>query len=256
MAKTVKKTGNTEMTPFDYAQYADEGFKDASKDDFLVPLIQVLQSNSPQVLEGGQDYVEGAKAGLLYNNVTHQCQKVIDVIPVMRERVFIEWVPRDDGGGLVDVHKPGSDVVLASKPDDDKPLLLISPDGNHLVDTRRFYCLVRYEDRWTNAVLPFSSTNIQVAKRWYTIMSENTFIDDAGNTRVYPLFSNLCQMTTRMRQNDKGSWYVFDPSVLGRVEDKPTIDLALKFRDALAQGVVTVKEDEQRTEESEDAGDF
>lgn len=256
-SKKVTTKQNTEMADATLTQYADFGFEDATKDDFLVPLVIILQSNSPQVLEGGQDYVEGAKPGLLYNNVTSEVAKEIEIVPVKRERVFIEWVPRDEGGGLVDTHTPDSDIVAESKPDDERPALLITPSGNHLVDTRRFYCLIKFpgQSHFTPAVLPFASTNIQVARRWYTIMSENTFTDDKGNTRVYPLFANHCTMTTRMRQNEKGNWYVYDPSITGFVQEKQIIDQAVKFAKALKEGTVQVKE-EAAYENTEDTADF
>src|SRR4051812_18023234 len=88
---------------FDYSAYANQGFEDMSRDDYAVPFLGVLQSNSPLL----QDHAT-AKQGMLFNTVT---QKVYDgkegvcFVPAHREHVVVEWKPRDSGGGFVAIHQ-------------------------------------------------------------------------------------------------------------------------------------------------------
>jgi hypothetical protein len=84
----------------------------------IIPQLKVLQGLSPQAQEGGADYIPGAKPGVLLNTGTgevHGAKDGVYFVPVTRQHVFVEWVPRKDGGGLVAVHQPDSDVVRWAK---------------------------------------------------------------------------------------------------------------------------------------------
>ena len=93
------------------------GFEDTDADDYAIPFVAVLQKGSPQVDPDDGAYINGAKPGLFYNTVTGELFKDITVIPCARRREFVEWVPRDEGGGLIGRHDPDSDVVLNCKRD-------------------------------------------------------------------------------------------------------------------------------------------
>jgi hypothetical protein len=76
----------------------------------------VLQGKSPQVEEGNPKQLPGAKAGSFMNTVTQELfdgKKGIVVVPIHSIHQYLEWIPRDDGGGLVNVYDWQAPEVLA-----------------------------------------------------------------------------------------------------------------------------------------------
>lgn len=108
-------TKSTELDSYDYASMAGEGAGDTNAGDISVPFINLLQPLSPQV--SGDSAIDGAKPGDFYNNVTQEIipGKVGFVFqPCFRDHHYVEWIPKDAGGGFVGRHELGSDAVLAA----------------------------------------------------------------------------------------------------------------------------------------------
>jgi len=148
----------------DYAGTAT-GFEDTDKSELAIPFINLLQSNS-KVVEDGD-----AQAGQLFNNVMETIHDSITIVPCARQRVFIEWVPHDDGGGLVAVHQPDSQFVVAAlAANGGDPRGLKCDDGKHdLVETIQLYVLiVNEEGDYERAVIGFSSTKLKPYRHFFT----------------------------------------------------------------------------------------
>jgi hypothetical protein len=81
-------------------------------DDNLVPLAYILQKLSPQVESKKAEYIPGAKAGRsgssrpAWSTRTRREQSEgIIVQPCHFSKWIMEWIPRDQGGGLVGATK-------------------------------------------------------------------------------------------------------------------------------------------------------
>ncbi|HSH65320.1 MAG TPA: hypothetical protein VLB84_05840, partial [Bacteroidia bacterium] len=48
------------------------GFEDASQNSFSIPILRILQDQSPQVKRHNEKYIEGAKPGMIFNTVTKE----------------------------------------------------------------------------------------------------------------------------------------------------------------------------------------
>ena len=62
---------------------------------------------SPQLNKNSGNYIEGASAGDLINTVSGEVydgEKGISVVPCAYSKKYIEWIPREKGGGLVDAN--------------------------------------------------------------------------------------------------------------------------------------------------------
>ena len=73
---------------------AQVGFDNMDQQDLALPFIRVLGQLSPQINERDSKYIEGAKAGMIYNSVTNKLYdgvKGINVIPCYYKREYIEW---------------------------------------------------------------------------------------------------------------------------------------------------------------------
>jgi hypothetical protein len=90
---------------FDYGDDVGAGFENQTQLDRKLPMIVVVQSNSPMVKD------RKAHPGQLYNTVTGEAYDSIEFVPCITDRAYIEYVDRDFGGGYRGRHPLGSSVI-------------------------------------------------------------------------------------------------------------------------------------------------
>lgn len=190
------------------------GFEDFTSDDVAVPFIGILQKGSPQVEEDNPKYVQGAKSGYLLNTVSNTIydgKSGITVIPVHRVRTFIEWIPKDQGGGLVQVYQPDAPEVQRALNNAGRQYGKIKiNDNNDLVETFSMFCLVVKEDgTFERAIISFSSSQISVYKRWMTMAQSINVITADGRLIVPPMFAHKYRLSTVFTQKKDYTWYKF-----------------------------------------------
>lgn len=217
MANTdVTKVKGTEIAAssgFDYGEMAHEGFEGTTIKDLSIPFINVLQSNSPEVED---QTIPGAKSGDLVNSVTKEIlQQPLIVLPLEKEESWVEWVPRNKGGGLVDRHAPDSELVqrlikenggsrIPPKDAEGKRIAFKSPKGNDVIETHYVYCLVLSLDGETvegYCVLSFASAKIKAYKDWMTAL-----YTQKGRP---PIFANRAKVSTSKQKNEQGTFYIY-----------------------------------------------
>ena len=210
---TVQPTGGAVAT-FDYGDAAGAGFENQDSSFQQVPFISILQSISPEVTAENSEL----KAGMIYNSVTQEAIKGSDgmlLVPALVERVFVEWVPRENGGGdgagFVGIHQPDSEVVRAAqeRADPKNRNALKTPEGNQLVETFQMYATTCDEkgDPTGAAIIPFTSTKISPFKAWSSKINQFPH-RKYGMKGQPPLFAHLTRMTTVKTKNKKGEFYV------------------------------------------------
>lgn len=197
----------TAMEMYDYGEDAGAGDEDQTSADLIIPFITILQTNSPQVDPGDEKYVEGARPGLFLNTVTGHVYETVKAVAVATERAFMEWVPRDSGGGLVGKRKPTDPVVehaVGASEKFGKYYVGGKEGGNELVETFYVYWLLADgDDAGLPALSAFTSTKIQPYKRWNT--SRSLFRLKGGQKP--PIFAHLVELSTVKQKNEKGSYY-------------------------------------------------
>src|SRR5690348_2396641 len=142
------------------------GFGDMTQEDLAIPFFAILQKGSPQVEEGGAAYIEGAKPGMFFNTVTKEFfdgrDKGTRFIAVHHDHKFIEWKPRDDGGGLVAVHDANSEFVVNARKTGPKFGKIEVEGGNELAETFSvFGLLIKEGGDYEPGILTFGSTQIK-----------------------------------------------------------------------------------------------
>lgn len=223
-----------------YEEDSGAGFENADRDSYSIPFISILQSGSPQVKKSDGAYIKGAEEGFLFNSVSQEIisgEQGIRVIPAYFTRRFVEWVPRDSGGGgLVGEHLPSDPVVTTATRDAKNQLVL--PSGNLLVDTRTHYVLVLSPDGngYTPALISMSSTQVKKSRQWMTRMESIKFKNAQGMMFTPPMFSHIYHLTTVPESNDQGSWYGWKVEMDGPLEDPALYGAARAFRDAVKAG--------------------
>lgn len=243
----VKETSGQLITLSDMDTQAGAGFEEATADSFAIPFLQILQKMSDQTDSEHSSYLDGAKAGMFANLTTgklYDGKKGIQVIPCHYSRKFVEWVPRENGGGLRGVHSQESDVVRNANQSPKNPLELITEDGNILSDTRYHFVLNITGGVAEPVILTMKSSQIKKSRAWMTRMQNLTLKRKDGTSFRAPMFSHVWTLSTVQESNDRGSWYGFklegEPEL---IKDEETFQSAQNFRDMAMSGDAKISGD-------------
>lgn len=228
------------------AMSGGEGLEEADRDSFAIPLLKVLQKMSPEVDSDDPAYVEGASPGSFF--VTGNLKlydSSIYVVPVHFRRVFIEWIPRTEGGGFVAEHDVATGQALLRDATRDERGIDVLKNGHELLDTRIHYVLIADPDteELEPAVLSVSRTNIRPSKEWLNAISTRRLPNGAKAN----MYAQLYTLETAKRSNDQGSWFVFKARPEGLITEfdnpKQVLQQALAFREMILGGEAQVDYD-------------
>lgn len=192
-------------------------------EDNIVPLVYLLQALSPQVNRKKPEYIEGAAAGdiLLRNNSARPIvpgDEGCVVVPVHFSVNWLEWRP--NRGGFVARHPealdrpgvcpvPGAKMVDAKNDRGEDILVMRSPQGNDLIQTREHVVLIDGQPY----VIPFSGTKHTASRTWMSRINQKQH----GN-KIVDSFSCAYILKTIAKSNQKGDYFVYD------VDDLPDLN--------------------------------
>ena len=240
---TAKDTGSVALFGDDLQQ----GFENMTQEDMALPFVRILGQLSPQVTDGDAKYIEGAKPGMIYNTVTSELfdgKKGIKIIPCYYKKDYPEWSDRGDGPGApVANHLPNSPVIQTGKREGSKIRL---PNGNYLEETASYYVLVETKaGGMTPALITMKSTQLNVSKKWNSMMKTIQIPDGKGGFAIPPMHGVVYNLQSVLQKNDKGSWYgwsVAQERIMGQA-DKTLYLNAKDFRGNVSKGNVQTKAD-------------
>jgi len=140
------------------------GFEEAEQDAYAIPFVVVLQNGSPQCNQADGSYVAGASAGQFFNTATSELlDEQILVVPCHYVRKFVEWAPRESGGGFYGSYDVSNvDVNLPRN----KSQQLVLPSGNTLSDTRYHFCLLMRGHDASPVVIAFAASQLKTSRNW------------------------------------------------------------------------------------------
>lgn len=215
MSELIKKDDNLPVSG--YAEYAEHG--DAlTADEVRLPYLRILQSNSDEV----QKDVEGAKAGRFINTVTKEIMTTVPFVLVKVEKKFLEWAPKEAGGGLVGVHEPESQLVqdaLAYLKETGGKIKELAHNGNQLQETHNLYGLILNDEGTevrTFAVFSVRKTGLKPKGEWMNRLNmANAAICRQSKLRAgsLPWYIFKSKLTTKFVEGDGNKWHapVFSP---------------------------------------------
>lgn len=236
----------------DFEAFAGMGMEQATTEDLSIPFLRILAQLSPQVNKRDGAYVEGAEPGSIYNTVSNEAYSGEDgvmVIPCYYSRKYVEWKPREKGGGFVGSYGATDPIVNTTYRDDRGNDVL--PNGNLLTNTAQFFVILLHPTLGPQrCLITMSSTQLKKARKWMTQMQSLTATGKNGNLFTLPMMSQVYKLRTVEERNDKGSWFGWEISRVGPVEDKNLFNLAVEFSKSVAKGEVQVKEEHGREESS------
>ena len=224
------------------------GVSNVTATDLSTPIISVLQANSPQCKRSDGKYIEGAKEGDLYNNVTNEVYSGEDgltIIPCYFEKVFVEWKP--NRGGLAGVHPVNTSLreqvkMVKNAEGKDVPTL---PNGNNLIETNQHYVLiVRPNEAPEGAVISMASSQLRSSRLLNTLIKKVQLQDSKGNFFTPASYYMQYKLTTQAKTKDQYSWFVWAVESAGPVQSKAYYDAGKALEKAVAGGKIKVKIDE------------
>jgi len=221
----------TAMTPpvetqaievFDYGDDAGQGFENQDMADRKLPIIELLQSNSPEVAESkGKIW-----AGMFRNTVTGEVYEEVFFVPAITDHCWTEWIGRDDGGGFRGRHRKDAKIVgeavarnegraigklkVPQAPDakTNKP----QPD-HELVESFEIYGIL-YDAKTGEvlgfAMIPFTSTKIKIYRAWNSAIGNfaPTINGKKLNPGQVPIFAHRVKMTSESETKGTNTYQV------------------------------------------------
>jgi hypothetical protein len=211
MAKKEEPVVNVSLTPVTPAgalavaerpaflpQNDHRGTEHLTKDDIQMPRLALAQQMSPQLDEGNPKFIEGLKQGDMFNSVTSE---IIGKGPITFTVVrcdpprYMEFNPRDQGGGVKDPNVPAND-----------------PRNGELPVAVKFYdFIIARTDRpgFELIALSLKSTGLKVARQLNALMKLRNQASFAGN---YTL-------GVAKEENAKGKFYNFTVKNAGWLDE-------------------------------------
>lgn len=223
----------------DMFDFAGEGTSFDSS-EMQIPFVRLLQPLSPQLNKKKAEYIEGASSGDAFNNVTSQYwdgEAGLNVIVCFQTTKYLEFVPRDSGGGFKGEIHPNSPLLQQTSRSGSKEIL---PNGNELVKSDQHFCLIVDEDgSYQPAVIDMKSTQLKVSRRWKTqIAMQKVKNPKTGQLATPPVFGTMWKLSSVEESNDQGSWSNWQVERVGLLESRDLLMEAKAFRDSIAAGEV------------------
>ena len=235
------------LATFDMEADANMGAQNISQEDLALPFLKILGQLSPEVNKRDGKYVEGAEPGLIINTVTNELYNDVDVIPCHYKRQYIEWQDRGTSTGApVAIHEADSDIISQTTRGKDYKDRLAN--GNYLENTASHFVLVRGANPHT-ALISMKSTQLKVSRKWNSMMMG---LKMQGKNGLFtpPTYSHIYNLKTVQMSNDKGTWFGWDVTKVGPVEDKNMYDMAKNFATSVGKGEIQAKHGSEETTKS------
>ncbi len=217
MAKkaTTKGVSENPLATLDFGDLDGAGFEGVDETHLKVPFLNLLQDMSDEVKEAHDNYVPGAKPGMLLNSVTKELFESVEFIPAMVDHCFVEWVPRKRGGGFVGRHDLNAPDVAAAKQAAQGSLSLRvsreDEDGNtnfnDLIETFYIAGVIVNGEEVSPCIIAATSTKISQYKEWMTRVNMFTIPKPGGGKQRPPLFAHRVTIASKPQSNTKGDFH-------------------------------------------------
>ena len=224
--KVTKKTelGKKESTAIVTAAIAFEedagsGLENLTAEDLTIPRLKILQALSPEVNKRDGKYIENSAAGDITNTVTKELfteDEGCVVLPVAYRRMFLEWQPRESGGGLVKQH---SDPNILSQTTKDAKGADVLANGNYIQTSATHYGLVVNGDSYQQVMIPMAGTQLKKSRTWNSVMASIKVKSSTGKVFTPPSYSHKYKLTTVAESNDRGTWFGWNIVLAGVLSD-------------------------------------
>jgi len=222
------------------------GFEEVTSSDLQIPFVRIIQALSPQLKKNDPAFIAGASQGDIFNTVTNKVWSAEDgvlVLPVFFAMKFLEFVPRNQGGGFLGEFSADSNEVRTAVRDKDSGMELLT-NGNELVRSAQHYIKIVHEDgNLENAIVDMKKTQLKKSRLWLSMM-----MMQKHNGKTLPSFANTYRLKSVEDGNDKGSWGSWSISLEGRVSSLEAYNDAKELHGSISRGELQLAPPAQDTE--------
>jgi len=179
---------------------ANQGSEDVGQDDLVMPRLGQAQALSDQLKKTNEAYIPGLQVGDFFNTATSEVYgREVNVVPVKYFKQYIEFTPREEGGGIVARY----DSVGEVPPED----LKFGPNGEKpkCTEFKNRLCLLVKENGTEPIVVSCKSSNLKTMKFW------NNKILQTGVAAI----KQLWKLEAITRSGNNNEWEGFRPVLAG-----------------------------------------
>ena len=219
---------------------ANKGSQNIAQDDLALPFLKVLSHLSPEINTQHAKYIKGAEPGMIVNTVTNELKdgkEGIDILPVFYKRQYLEWQERGAGTGApVHIYEASDKLPKTTRGKDNKDRLA---NGNYLETTASHFVILLGKSP-TTALISMKATQLKISRKWNSLMMG---IKMQGKNGLFtpPTYSHIYNLKAVQMSNDKGTWFGWDVSLKGAIQDKAVYEIAKTFSDRVNKGEVEAK---------------
>ena len=210
------------------AEDAGDGLDNLTADDLLIPSLKLVQKGSPAVDPTDSTYTDSVKVGDIINSVTNESydgDAGITVLPAAYRRIFLEYIPREAGGGLAGIHENPSILSQTHRDEMGRDILA---SGNYIQTTANHYVLLLNDGKYDPVMIAMYSSQLKKSRRWNSIMAGQR-ITSNGKSVTPASYSHMYHLSTVPEKNSKGSWFGWRIELVGQVEDITLYRAAKEF---------------------------
>jgi hypothetical protein len=215
-----------------------KGFEGVKPADVAIPFLVILQDLSPAVRKG-PGRIEGAEAGDIIQTVSQQIFKAntgVVVVPCGFQKAYVEWTPRESGGGFVRQHLDENILKDCTKNERNQDML---KNGNQIVTTAYHYVVISNDGKYERAIVAMASTQLKKSRRWNSQMMSLQI--DIDGKKVNPAcFSHSYTLSTILETKDQNQWYNWAIGPANMLEDGNLYLFAKQFYQQVREGAVKV----------------
>lgn len=202
---------------------SQEGTEHMEQEDVQIPRLSIAQQMSPEVEDGHSKFIDGLKVGEIFNSLTQNVygKGPLDfAIARASKPRWVEFAPREEGGGVVDPDVPAGDERTEFWVDDfgkRRP-----PRATKFYD---FVIVLDPENAREIVALSLKSTGIAVAKA----------LNGLIKVRNAPLYAGIYRASSKSKKNAKGTFHQFNIQPAGW----PKTEETMKFMEELYRALKT-----------------
>lgn len=177
------------------------GSEDVGRDDVLIPRLALAQDGmSPQLKKHNENYIPDLEAGQLFDSVNSEVYGTeVIVCPLFFFKQFIEFVPMNQGGGVVAMYDQQSDVPRAKLQfGKDQAGATVPPAVTEFKN--RMCLLSRPGQKPRPIVVSFKSSGLKAAKKWNSLIMDTQL----------PAFAYTYRLSVKQKVKGQQSWFVLD----------------------------------------------
>ena len=171
-----------------------------------LPLINLLQQLSPQLNANKEKYIENSKVGDLFFAPTSEIlPQPIKFIPTAFRTLYVEWVPKSDGGGIAGMHP----LSIVTHPSYEKDRVRQYDEwlgNNELKKTTYILGLMELNGEYVESMIALSSTGQKVSRLLQK--SIRAFRYTGEYEKVVPsVFAQSWELSSVYNENKSGEGY-------------------------------------------------